>query len=70
MRTVPTIMIIVLIAVGALTTFVPSVWWRLVESWKSNSEREPSALYLLWTRISGAVLLVVGIALGVWKFLL
>lgn len=52
---------IILIFVGALLLFNPKAVFYITESWKSYSSSEPSNLYLISTRIGGAIMCLVGI---------
>lgn len=43
----------------------PKFIYEITESWKNNSGGEPSEAYILWTRLSGIVCLLIGIVVAV-----
>lgn len=45
----------------ALALFLPEVLYALTEAWKHGEDTEPSKLYLLFIRCTGAVLCAVGV---------
>ena len=53
---------IIIAIAGAVMLIKPQAIYQLTESWKSNTAGEPSDLYILNTRIGGAIFLLVGIA--------
>ena len=52
---------IFVLCLGLVQALAPDMWWHMTESWKSNAT-EPSDRYLLSTRISGIVFIVVIVA--------
>lgn len=55
------ILAIIIAVVGVVMIVKPEFIYELTESWKSYSESEPSKAYLLWTRLTGIVFLLVGV---------
>ena len=60
---------ILVLAAGLVMLISPGTIYELTESWKSYSSGEPSTLYLISTRIGGALSALVGIA-GIVVFFL
>ncbi|MBQ9859876.1 MAG: hypothetical protein IJO76_04260 [Clostridia bacterium] len=52
---------LVLIIFGGFCVLMPDAIYQFSESWKSSSEGEPSAAYLLSCRIGGVIAVIVGI---------
>lgn len=55
------ILSIILIAAGITMLIRPKIFFELTESWKSNTSREPSKLYLFSTRFGGVMCLLAGV---------
>ena len=47
---------------GFFMVAIPAVLWDLTERWKSKDSREPSTYYIWFSRISGVILILIGIA--------
>lgn len=63
------LLLLILFIAGMLAVFRPKVVWQITESWKSDDATDPSDLYILITRISGVLfLLLTGFALLVFIF--
>ncbi len=60
---------LIFLLLGGLMLIKPSLFYELTESWKSSADGEPSKVYILSTRIGGAVFTLVGIASIVVFFL-
>lgn len=52
---------VIIAVVGVVMIVKPKLIYEITESWKNNSGSEPSEAYLLWTRLSGIVCLLVGV---------
>lgn len=52
---------VIIAVVGVIMIVKPKLIYEITESWKNYSGSEPSEAYLLWTRLSGIVCLLVGI---------
>ena len=55
-----------MVAVGLGCFFHPAHMWEMFESWKSYSASDPSDWYIRSTKISGALLLLCGVAFAVF----
>ena len=55
------ILAIIIAVAGVIMIVKPEFIYELTESWKNYSESEPSKAYLLWTRLSGIVCLLLGV---------
>lgn len=52
---------VIIAVVGVIMIVKPKFIYEITESWKNNSGGEPSEAYILWTRLSGIVCLLIGI---------
>ncbi len=59
----------VFLIVGAAMVLKPDIIFQITESWKYNSQTEPSNLFLWQTRFGGVLFLVVGIGSMAVQFL-
>ncbi|MVP01699.1 hypothetical protein EDM21_19580 [Paenibacillus sp. N10] len=59
-----------LVLMGGLMVFKTQLLWELTEKWKSNDGTEPSDLYMLNTRVGGAIFTLVGSAVFLVDILL
>jgi hypothetical protein len=59
---------VLLVILGLLMIFKPSIIWGITESWKSNDSTEPSDLYKISTRFGGGLFSLVGLGgiLATW----
>jgi len=51
---------LVLIIIGSIMFFKPNVFYKITESWKSDTYGEPSYLFQLSTRVGGLIFILVG----------
>ncbi len=58
---------IVFLFVGALMIFNPNAVFEITQGWKSYSAADPSKLYIISTRIGGALFAIVGL-IGIIAF--
>ncbi len=58
---------IIILIVGLIMVISPTAFYNLTESWKNNSDSEPSDLYKISVRIGGIFSLIVSI-LGIIVF--
>lgn len=61
---------LLLIALGAFFLIRPDLAWKLQEQWKSYNADGPSDLYVILIRISGGVLILMGLIMIVLPFVL
>ena len=59
---------ILFLIIGFVMLRFPEFIYEITESWKSYSYGEPSDLYILSTRVGGAVFILIGIACIVVAF--
>lgn len=52
-----------LVVIGVVNIIFPSFAWYLKEGWKVDGDSEPSDAYLVLTRISGIIAIVIGLSL-------
>lgn len=55
---------ILFIVIALLNIFFPALGWHLRYGWMVKGESEPSDTYLLMTRISGIIVLIVFLFIG------
>ncbi|WP_150268680.1 DUF6199 family natural product biosynthesis protein [Paenibacillus tepidiphilus] len=55
---------ILFIVIALLNIFFPALGWHLRYGWMVKGESEPSDTYLLMTRISGVIVLIVFLFIG------
>ena len=54
---------IVILIAGILLMAAPKLVYEITQSWKSNSDSEPSNYYMILSRVQGVILTIVGIVL-------
>ena len=54
---------IVILIAGILLVAAPKLVYEITQSWKSNSDSEPSNYYVILSRVHGVILIIVGIVL-------
>lgn len=59
----------ILIIVGVSMIIKPSLFWLLLESWKSIEETEPSEVFIISTRYGGMMMTLIGIGTVIVPFL-
>ncbi|MBU5673856.1 DUF6199 family natural product biosynthesis protein [Paenibacillus brevis] len=59
---------LVIIGIGCLNLFFPSLGWHMKEGWKVDGDSEPSDTYLTMTRLGGLFALFVGFIVLVTQF--
>ncbi|WP_314590507.1 DUF6199 family natural product biosynthesis protein [Paenibacillus terrigena] len=52
---------LIIIAIGLMNIFKPSLAWYLKEGWKVSGDSEPSDTYLALTRFGGVVAIIMGL---------
>jgi hypothetical protein len=58
---------VLLVVLGLMMLFKPSIIWTITESWKSIDATEPSDLYVKSTRFGGIIVTLAGLG-GVLAF--
>ena len=53
------VFLLVMAGLGLVNVFFPHLAWRMSEGWKFRKQMEPSDLWILGARISGAIIVVV-----------
>lgn len=56
-----TIFAIMLLIAGFFLAFAPKLVYAITQSWKNNCVSEPSHYYIVFTRVQGVILVIVGI---------
>ncbi|GIO41981.1 DUF6199 family natural product biosynthesis protein [Paenibacillus apis] len=59
---------LVVIGIGCLNLFFPSLGWHMKEGWKVDGDSEPSDSYLAMTRLAGLFAIFVGFIFLVTQF--
>ena len=62
-------MAIIMIAVGIVMVTKPEMIYNITEKWKSNSDSEPSRLYLNSVRFFGIMLIIIAVLALVVTFM-
>ncbi|NOV02291.1 DUF6199 family natural product biosynthesis protein [Paenibacillus planticolens] len=59
---------VLLVLLGLIMLFRPSLLWTVTESWKSNDATEPSDLYVWSTRFGGSIVALAGLGgvIAIW----
>lgn len=52
---------IFLIVIGGIMLIKPKTIWKIAESWKVETNAEPTELYMILIRIGGCILVIGGI---------
>ncbi|SEB93331.1 DUF6199 family natural product biosynthesis protein [Paenibacillus sp. GP183] len=53
---------VLLVLLGWMMLFKPSIIWSITENWKSNDATEPSDLYVKSTRFGGIIVTLAGLS--------
>lgn len=53
---------IIFIGIGLAMLISPQTIFEITESWKSDSNNEPSKLYMISTRCGGGIFFIIGLA--------
>lgn len=59
---------VIFVGIGFIMLINPKFIFELTESWKSNSDSEPSDLYIFNTRFGGIIVLIIGFASIIIQF--
>lgn len=64
------IVCIIIALIGLACVFFPYLLWDITERWKTNSDDDPSEAYILYTRICGGGIILLGIGFWIYSFYL
>lgn len=59
---------VIFVGIGFIMLINPKFIFELTESWKNNSDSEPSDLYIFNTRFGGIIVLIIGFASIIIQF--
>lgn len=60
---------VVIIIAGAVSFFFPKFGWEMKHGWAVDGETGPSDDYIMLTKISGVIIMAVGLGLFIYRMI-